>query len=126
MLKAKDVMTTDVITTNPDERLEDAIAQLIENKISGMPVCDSDGKMVGMLTEKDVLNFIFSGHLHQTKVKEAMSRNVISFSPDTELDKISLCIAEKKIRRVPIIEDGTLVGVVSRRDIMRIVLAIKR
>ena len=122
MLKAKDVMTTEVITIDPDMPLEKAIESLVNNKISGMPVCDKGGKVVGMISEKDLLNFIFSGNLNNTKIKEAMSTHVISFPPDADLDKIALVMGEKQIRRVPIIENEKLLGIVSRRSIIRILL----
>ncbi len=122
MLKARDVMTKDVITISPDATLADAIELLVAKEISGMPVVDANGKVIGIISEKDILNFIFSGNLRNTKVKEAMSTNIISFTSDTDIDKISLCISENRIRRVPIIDEGKLVGIVSRRDIIRVVL----
>ncbi len=122
MLKARDVMTKNVITIGPDKTLEEAIRLLVENKISGMPVTDDNKKVVGMISEKDILNFIFSGEITNTKVSEAMTKDVISYGSDTDIDKIALALSEKKIRRVPIIDDGVLVGIVSRRSIIRIVL----
>jgi CBS domain-containing protein len=123
MLKARDVMTRDVVIIGPDAMLEDAIRILVEHKISGMPVCDTTGKVIGMISEKDILNFIFSGNVRNTRVKEAMTRTVISFSSDTSLDKICLVMGEKQIRRVPIIDHDKLIGIVSRRSIIRIVLS---
>lgn len=122
MLKAKDIMTTEVITIAPDATLEDAIKTLLSNKISGMPVCDSEKRVLGVISERDLLNFVFSGNVNSTKVKEAMSTKVTSFPPDADIDKISLIMGEKQIRRVPIIENGKLVGVISRRSILRTVL----
>ncbi len=122
MLKARDIMTKNVITISPDKTLEDAILLLVHNKISGMPVCDESKKVLGMISEKDIMNFIFSGNVKTTTVREAMSKDIISFPSDTDIDKLSLKMAEKKIRRVPIIDDGVLVGIVSRRSIIRIVL----
>jgi len=126
MLKAKDVMTMEVITVDPETTLEKAVSMLVNNKISGMPVCDKDGKVVGMISEKDLLNFIFSGNLNNTKIKEAMSTHIISFPPDADLDKIALVMGEKQIRRVPIIENEKLLGIVSRRSIIRIVLSMPK
>jgi CBS domain-containing protein len=122
MLKARDIMTTDVITITPEATLEDAVNTLLSNKISGMPVCDKEKRVVGVLSERDLLNFIFSGNFKTTRVKEAMSTKVTSFPPDADIDKISLVMGEKQIRRVPIIENGRLVGVISRRSILRTVL----
>lgn len=121
-LKAKDVMTKEVFTVGPEATLAETINKLIENKISGMPVIDDNGKMVGIISEKDILNFAFCGYLHNTKVQQAMTKDVIHFTPDTDIEKIALAIAEKHFRRVPIIENDKVVGIVSRRDIIYNVL----
>lgn len=122
MLKARDIMTTEVITIGPEATLEEAIKTLLTNKISGMPVCDKEKRVLGVLSERDLLNFVFSGNVRTAHVKEAMSTKVTSFAPDADIDKISLVMGEKQIRRVPIIENGKLVGVISRRSILRTVL----
>jgi len=126
MLKAKDVMTREVITIGPDATLEEAIRTLVENRVSGVPVCDGSGSVIGMISEKDILNFIFSGNVFRTTVGEAMSTHVISFAPDADLDKISLVMGENQVRRVPIIENGKLVGIISRRSIIRTVLSMPK
>lgn len=122
MLKARDVMTREVITIDPEAGLDEAIRTLVDNKISGMPVCDAAGAIIGMISERDILNFMFSGNLKATTVKEAMSTTVISFSPDADLEKLCLAMGEKQLRRIPIVEGGKLVGIVSRRSIIRTVL----
>ena len=122
MLKAKDIMTKDVVSVDPDATLEDAIRILLSSKISGMPVCDRDRRVLGIISEKDIVSFIFSGNVKTTKVKEAMSTKITSFPPDADIDKISLTMGEKVIRRVPIIENGKLVGIISRRSILKTVL----
>lgn len=115
-------MTRGVITIGPDATLVDTIKLLVAKEISGMPVVDADEKVIGIISEKDILNFIFSGNIRNTKVMEAMTKKVVSFSSDTDIDKISLAISENKFRRVPIIDSGKLVGIISRRDIIRYVL----
>jgi len=122
MFKAKDVMTKEVVTISPDATLADAIELLVARGVSGLPVLDAVEKVVGIISEKDILNFIFSGNLRITKVEEAMTKNIISFPSDTDIDKIALCISENKFRRVPIIDNGKLVGIISRRNIIRRVL----
>lgn len=122
MLKAKDIMTKDVVSVDPEATLEDAIRILLSSKISGMPVCDKERRVLGVISEKDIVSFIFSGNVKTTKVKEAMSTKITSFPPDADIDKISLTMGEKVIRRVPIIENGKLVGIISRRSILRTVL----
>jgi len=123
MLKAKDIMSRNVTTISPEATLADAIELLIAGKISGLPVLDAGKKMVGIISEKDILNFAFSGNIRQTRVKEAMSKKVISFSSETEIDNISLAISENKFRRVPIVDGAKLVGIISRRDIIKVLLS---
>ena len=123
MLKAREVMTKDVLCATPDLSLEDAVDILLYNKISGMPVCDGEGIVLGMISERDILNFVFSGNLKTTLVREAMSTKIVSFSPEADIDVISLTMGEKKLRRVPIVENGKLLGIISRRSILRSVLS---
>jgi CBS domain-containing protein len=122
MLKAKDVMTTPVITVSPDASLVDATKLLAANRITGVPVADAEGKVIGILTEKDVLNFAYKyvGTLRNTKVKEAMTEHVVSFPSDTPVEAIAICFSKSEFRRVPIIDEGKLVGIISRRDIIRL------
>lgn len=123
MLKAKDIMTTSVTTISPDATIYDAVSLLYNKRISGLPVVDSEKKLVGIITENDVLNLVFSGNARTTKVSDIMTRNVLSFSPETEVDKISLAISEKKYRRVVIVdEQNKVIGIVSRHDIIKIIL----
>jgi len=124
MIKAKDVMTKNVITISSDASLADAIELLISKEISGMPVINSKGKMIGIISEKDILNFAFSGNLRNTKVTEVMTKDVVSFTSDTDVDTIALAIGHNKFRRVPIVDGDRLVGIVSRRDIIRVALQI--
>ncbi len=123
MLRAKDIMTQDVITIGPDETIYDAVNLLYNKRVSGLPVVDSENKLVGIITENDVLNLVFSGNSRTTKVSDVMTKNVVSFLPDSDIDKISLVISEKKFRRVVIVDEyNKVVGVVSRHDIIRIIL----
>ncbi len=121
---AKDVMTREVVTVGPDVRLTVAMRTLLENAISGLPVVDAENRLVGCLTEHDIMNFAFSGDADSTEVKEAMSEAVFTFSPAAELPAIVNCFAENRIRRVPIVEKEKVVGIVSRRDILREMLAL--
>lgn len=122
MLKARDIMSKKVLTISLDANLKDAIELLVANEISGLPVVDKQEKLVGIITEKDLINFAFSGNLNNTKVSEAMSREVTSFSADTDIYAIAIAISQHNIRRVPITESGKVVGIISRRDVIRAAL----
>ncbi len=122
---AQDVMTKNVVTIDPETSLQEAIHLLIDKGISGMPVIDSNGKMIGIISEKDIIHFYtFSRDMHSIKVKEAMTKDVVTFSPETDIEHIALAIAEKGFRRAPIIEEDRIVGIISRRDIIRVELYI--
>jgi len=124
MIKAHEIMTKKVITIHQDKTLLDTIEILVCKEISGLPVVDDKGKMVGIITEKDVLNFAFSGNLKNTSVKDVMTKEVKSFSPEDDVNAIALAISQNRFRRVPIIEDEEVVGIISRRDIIRAALQI--
>jgi CBS domain-containing protein len=119
MRKAKEIMTTTVVTAHADMLLTEAIELLLRWHISGLPVVDDAGNLLGLLTEHDLLNFAFSGHAADTKAAEAMTKDVITFSPDANAEEIVNVFASKRIRRAPIVVGRKLVGIVSRRDILR-------
>ncbi len=123
-MKANEIMTKKIFTIHQDKTLLDTIEILICKEISGLPVVNDNGEMVGIITEKDVLNFAFSGNLKNTKVKDVMTKEVKSFSPDDDVNAIALAISQSRFRRVPIIEDDKVVGIISRRDIIRAALQI--
>ncbi len=119
LLKAKDIMMKEVITIGPDILLKKAIKKLLENKVSSMPVVDDTGKMVGIISCEDILNLAFDGYLNNTKVEMVMTKNVVYFKPDTNIEEIALAISRNHFHRVPIIENGRIVGIVSRTDIVK-------
>jgi len=120
ILRARDVMSREVTFINPDEKLEKAIEILTEKKISGLPVVNSESTLVGIITEKDIISYSAKRKIEKAKVREAMTAKVTSFPPEAEVEKIADTISKNKFRRVPIVENGKVVGIVSRRDIIQI------
>lgn len=117
--KAADIMTTNVITAKKDMVLTDVIALLLRWHISAMPVVDNEDKMVGIVSEIDLVNLTFDGNARDTIVEEVMVTDTISFSPNTELADLVQTFSKRHLRRVPIIDKGKVVGIMSRRDILR-------
>lgn len=117
--KAADIMTTNVITAKKDMVLTDVIALLLRWHISAMPVVDDEDKMVGIVSEIDLVNLTFDGNARDTIVEEVMVTDIVSFNPDTQLADLVQSFSKKHLRRVPIIDKGKVVGIVSRRDILR-------
>jgi len=117
--KAADIMTTTVITAKKGMVLTEVIALLLRWHISGLPVIDDEDKIVGIISEIDLVNLTFDGNAADTKVEEVMVTDIVSFSPNTELATLVQAFSKGHLRRVPIINEGKVVGIISRRDILR-------
>jgi CBS domain-containing protein len=124
--KASDLMTKTVMTTTPDARLLDAIDLLMSHDIGFLPVVDAKGFLVGILTEYDIMNYALSGEADRATVGEAMSRKVISFAPDADFETIASCCIGQRVHRVPVVEGGKVVGIISRHDVLRAMLELYR
>jgi CBS domain-containing protein len=147
MLKAKDIMSTNCITLTPDTDITAAAKALLENKINGAPVID-EGKVVGILCQSDLVAqqkkvtlpsfftlldgvFPLSSHdelekemlkISALKVGDAMTPTPTFITPDTNLEDIATMMANEKLYTLPVIMDGTLVGVVGKEDVLKTLL----
>lgn len=141
-MQASNIMTTNVLTVTPQTSVYDAASLLVEHHISGLPVVD-DGLVVGMLSEGDLLRRIETGtgtpprswlaeflcstrelageylKEHAVKVGDLMTSNVISVRATTSLSDIAELLERHRIKRVPVLENGRLVGIVSRSNLVR-------
>jgi CBS domain-containing protein len=116
---AKDIMTSTVITAKEDMFVTDVMKLLLRWHISGVPVVDNEGMLLGIVTEHDVMNFALSGDAASTRASEVMTKKVETYTPDTLVVEIVNHFASQQIRRVPVVENGKVVGIISRRDIVR-------
>lgn len=117
----RDVMAKGLVTLRPEMDIYDAIDVLLKNKISGAPVISADGSLVGVLSEKDCLRVFASGAFFQLGggvVEQFMSREVMTVDPDDDVFKVAGIFLQHSFRRLPVVEDGKLLGQVSRRDIL--------
>ncbi|MBA3051473.1 MAG: CBS domain-containing protein [Candidatus Omnitrophica bacterium] len=121
-MTAKHIMTTNIETVTPETSLADAVNMLLMREISGMPVVDGEGRLMGVVSEKDVFRLAFSGKVHESKVADVMTTKVVSFPPDADIRDIAKVLAENVFRTVPIVEDGKIIGIVSRADILEVAL----
>ncbi len=121
-ITAADLMARNLITFSPDMDIYAAMQTLLKKEISGAPVTDSDGNLVGMLSEKNFLKVLaaeaYDG-LPEGKVADYMVRSFETVTPETSIYHIVDCFLNKPFRRVPVIEkDGHLAGLVSQRDVL--------
>jgi len=139
-MQARDVMTTGVLSVTSQTEIGDAARLLHDNRISGVPVID-DGKLVGIISEGDLmrraesgterrpswwLNLLAQPHSRAVdylrergrRVADVMSRNVVTVTEDEDLRKIAETMERRDIKRVPVVRDGAVVGIISRANLM--------
>jgi CBS domain-containing protein len=144
MLKARDIMTKDVITVKPDTTIEDLARILIKHQISGTPVVDGNGDIIGIVTENDLISknkklhiptilrlfdaFIPLGtsrleeeikRMAASTVGEICARNVVTVNEDTSAEDVATIMTEKKIHLLPVLKEGRLVGIIGKKDLIK-------
>jgi CBS domain-containing protein len=141
-MRAADIMTSDVITIGEDASVREGATLMAEHGISAVPVVDPDNRVVGMVSEGDLLHRAETGterhrswwldlvastnrlageyvKSHSGKVKDVMTRDVISVTDETPVADIAILLETNRIKRVPVLQDGKLVGIVSRANLVR-------
>lgn len=138
-IPVSDLMTRDVVTINPDADLKEAARRLSGLRISGMPVVDAEHRVLGIISEADILSLagVKKGHTFKdvlrhvlgaplpvrkkgNTVGEIMSSPAITTGPDRDIRTVAAILDEKRIKRLPVVDDeGGLIGVISRADIVR-------
>jgi CBS domain-containing protein len=144
MLKAKDIMTVDVITVKPETTVEELARLLIEHKISGAPVVEDDNQLVGVVTENDLIKknarlhiptiirlfdayFLLNSGKVEEEIKkmvagtvdEICNKEIVSLTEETTLEEIATIMSEKNIHLLPVLRDGMVVGIVGKADIVK-------
>lgn len=121
VLKARDLMTTDIVTVRDDQDIFEAIKVLMKRRVSGAPVLDGKGELVGFLSEKDCITMLAAGTFHDApsgQVSDLMTREVRTISPDLDIYSIAGIFLRNVYRRLPVVEGGRAVGYVSRRNVL--------
>ncbi len=118
-MTVRDAMSTQVITVRESDSALDGLKLLVTKGISGAPVVDEESRMVGVVTEFDLL--LALDHVgEQVPIARIMTEDASSVSPDTSLDEARELMIGHNWRRLPVVEDDKIVGVLSRRDILRV------
>ena len=115
---ARDIMTRKVYTVSPEASVQEVAQLLSQKRISGAPVIDKDGKMIGIVTEADIIGKVDREGL---RVADIMSPEIIAVDEETRVGEIAMLLTERKIKRVPVMRNGKLVGIVCRADIVHAV-----
>ena len=140
-MNAADLMTSVLVTVKPEATIEEAAKLMLQYRISGLPVTNSDGAVLGIITESDLLRRAETGtekhharwvslligpgrlaqeyvHAHGRKVGELMTERVFTITPQTPLSEVVALMETKHVKRLPVVEQERLVGIVSRADVM--------
>jgi CBS domain-containing protein len=148
-MKAVEIMTRNPVTVGPEASIMKAVGLMLQRRISGLPVVDRGGALVGIVTEGDLLRrtetgtqrhrprwlefLIGPGHLADEyvqacgrKIHEVMTQNVVTIAEDTPMDEIVHIIESRRIRRLPVLREGRLVGIVSRANLVRALASLAR
>ena len=148
MLKARDIMTKDVVSVTPDTEITQAAKLLLENHFNGLPVVDDRGKLIGIICQDDLivqqkrlplpsLFTFFDGlipltsyrslekeveKIVATTVSQAMTLDPITIDPDSGLEDIATLMVNNNIHTLPVLEGGRLVGIIGKEDILRTIM----
>lgn len=117
----REVMARRLVTLKPDQPIRDAIDILLRSRISGAPVVDNLGKLVGMLSEKDCLRVFVNDAFHKRDpdhVDDYMSTTLTTIEPDADMFAAASMFLKHSFRRMPVVEEGRLVGLITRRDVL--------
>ncbi len=120
--RARSVMTENVISITPEVTVGQAIEMLLGHSISGMPIVDDENRLVGIITEFQLMRAISRPDLKNDPVSGMMTTDVISVTEDTILSDVAGVMEANRIRRVPVVRNGELVGIVARRDLLRYIM----
>ena len=149
MIKAKDIMTTEVITVSPTTEIAQAARLLLDNRINGAPVVDETGRLTGILCQSDLiaqqksiplpsLFTLLDGYIPltpskrmdkevekiaATKVAEAMTTKPVTVEPETGIEKVAALMVEKNYHTLPVMDAGKLVGILGKEDVLRTLIA---
>ena len=111
-MNAKEIMTRDIITVSPSMKVKDLAMTLIKNQISGAPVASKDGRILGVVSEADIIS------KKGKDVRAIMSKKVISVSEDATVEEVAQLMTTHAIKRLPVMNGAAIVGIVSRADIV--------
>ena len=126
MWLAKDIMNKDVTTVKENVPVFEAMKILARENITGLPVVTDDMRVIGIVSEKDMLSLLYDVKGKNQLVSEIMVREIVSFEEDAQLFDLCECLIKSHFRRVPILSQGKLVGIISRRDLIRFILKLRK
>jgi CBS domain-containing protein len=121
MLTARDIMTDRVVTIGPDAYLQEAIEVLLTMQVSGLPVIDAEGQLIGIISEFALLTTAYDATTACETVAQHMTAEVLTVNVDDPIRKVADHFIVHRVRRVPVVDKGRVVGLIARRDVLKAV-----
>lgn len=119
MLTASAIMNENVVTINQNALIQEAIDILLNQQISGLPVIDDEGQLVGVVTEFALLAIAYDRNVTQDTVAQHMTTELLTVSPTDPINKVVDQCLVHRVRRLPVVKNGRLLGLIARRDVLR-------
>lgn len=121
MLTAREIMTKHVVFVDPDSPVEEAIDLMLRHRVSGLPVVSSCGQVLGVVTEYDIIDMVTDPDTERNLVYHFMTRDPEVVEADATVEELAELFHGRSIRRYPVLDNGELVGIISRRELIRFV-----
>ena len=121
MLKCKDVMTTPVVSVKPTDTIEEVTSRLLRHHVSGFPVIDEEGHAVGVISEFDLLRILYDTATKNNQVHEYMTTEIFTIEGDAQLTEAANLFLQHRMRRLPVVENGKVIGILSHRELIRFI-----
>ena len=121
-MTVKELMTTSVCFLKPDASISDAAALMKKNNIGIVPICDNRGCLLGLVTDRDILMRVSTADaaiVELTKISDIMTTNLVTISPEMNVHDAACLFSKKKVHRLPVLENGRLVGMLSLTDLAK-------
>jgi len=116
-VKIRDIMTKDIATLRSDDTIERAARLMKQYDVGSLPVC-TDDKIIGIITDRDIaVRSVAPGQVSNQRVRDVMSTNLVVGNPDMDVHDAASIMSDRQIRRLPVVENNSLVGIVSLGDI---------
>lgn len=119
MRRARDAMSRNVVVIREHATVEEAIHSLLKHRVSGAPVVDAQGQLVGIISEFQLLEAIYRPEVKQELVRDLMTKDVITVTDESILSEVANMFLLHRIRRVPVLCNGEMVGLISHRDLLK-------
>ena len=127
MSELEEIMSPDVVAITEKTTIPEAVALLVKHNITGLPVVDKKMRPIGIVSEKDILRVVYNFQTRKydssnpiNTIQAVMSTDIVSFDINDTIDNLCKCLMERDFRRVPILKNGRIIGIISRKDLLEI------